>query len=145
VAPSAPQASSPARWNSNTSARCRPISRKQSGSHFSSQADLRVAREIQMGMIPHDFSGLEKDFGVKLAAGPRSGARGRRRFLLRFAAESGPARADHRRTSPGKASPHHSSWSRASTLARLLAGQIREPERLLAALNDQLAAERIRR
>jgi glutamine synthetase len=31
-------------------------------------ADLRVARDIQMGMIPQDFSALEKQFGVELAA-----------------------------------------------------------------------------
>src|SRR5436305_14334922 len=31
-------------------------------------ADLRVAREIQMGMIPQNFAALEKQFGLELAA-----------------------------------------------------------------------------
>src|SRR5678815_1198880 len=31
-------------------------------------ADLRVARDIQMGMIPQDFAALEKQFGVEIAA-----------------------------------------------------------------------------
>src|SRR6188768_2822606 len=31
-------------------------------------ADLRVAREIQMGMLPHDFSAVEKAYGVSVDA-----------------------------------------------------------------------------
>src|SRR4029079_4565181 len=31
-------------------------------------ADLRCAREIQMGMVPHDFTPMEAAYGVRLAA-----------------------------------------------------------------------------
>src|SRR5215470_4454281 len=31
-------------------------------------SELRVAREIQMGMLPHDFTGAEKDYGVNFGA-----------------------------------------------------------------------------
>src|SRR3974390_2386293 len=31
-------------------------------------SELRVAREIQMGMLPHDFTGAEREYGVEFGA-----------------------------------------------------------------------------
>jgi sigma-B regulation protein RsbU (phosphoserine phosphatase) len=103
-------------------------------------ADLRVAREIQMGMIPHDFSRLEKEFGVQLAGALDPAREVGGDLYCAFAAESGRLVLIMGDVS-GKGIPASLFMVRASTLARLLAGQIREPERILAALNDQLSAE----
>ena len=103
-------------------------------------ADLRVAREIQMGMIPQDFSALEKNFGVELAgvleparevggdlysAFPGSAGR-----LVLFVGDVS-----------GKGIPASLFMVRASSLARLLGRDIAEPERILARLNDELSAD----
>lgn len=103
-------------------------------------ADLRVAREIQMGMIPQDFSALEKAFGVELAAaleparevggdlyGAFPGVAGRMVLLIGDVS--------------GKGIPAALFMVRASSLARLLGRDIAEPERILARLNDELSAD----
>jgi sigma-B regulation protein RsbU (phosphoserine phosphatase) len=103
-------------------------------------ADLRVAREIQMGMIPQDFSPLEKAFGVELAGvleparevggdlySAFPGAGGRLVLLVGDVS--------------GKGIPASLFMVRASSLARLLGRDTAEPERILARLNDELSAD----
>jgi sigma-B regulation protein RsbU (phosphoserine phosphatase) len=103
-------------------------------------ADLRVAREIQMGMIPQDFSALEKAFGVGLAGvleparevggdlySAFPGAGGRLVLLVGDVS--------------GKGIPASLFMVRASSLARLLGRDTAEPERILARLNDELSAD----
>ena len=103
-------------------------------------ADLRVAREIQMGMIPQDFSAIETEFGVELA-GVLEPARevggdlysafpvGTGRLLILVGDVS------------GKGIPASLFMVRASSLVRLLGRQCAEPEIILAQLNDELSAD----
>jgi sigma-B regulation protein RsbU (phosphoserine phosphatase) len=103
-------------------------------------SELRVAREIQMGMLPHDFAGLERAFGVEFGAvleparevggdlyGVCAGAKER---LVVFLGDV-----------TGKGIPASMFMVRAISLARLLSREIAEPERILARLNDELAAD----
>jgi sigma-B regulation protein RsbU (phosphoserine phosphatase) len=103
-------------------------------------SELRVAREIQMGMLPHDFSAVEKVYGVSFGAvleparevgGDLYGvcAAGPDRLLLFLGDVS------------GKGIPASMFMVRAISLARLLARDIAEPERILARLNDELASD----
>jgi sigma-B regulation protein RsbU (phosphoserine phosphatase) len=103
-------------------------------------SELRVAREIQMGMLPRDFSGFEKEYGVQFGAvleparevgGDLYGvcAAGAERLVIFFGDVS------------GKGIPASMFMVRAISLARLLAREIAEPERILARLNDELAAD----
>jgi sigma-B regulation protein RsbU (phosphoserine phosphatase) len=103
-------------------------------------SELRVAREIQMGMLPHDFAALERACGVELGA------------LLEPAREVGGdlygacAAADGRLVLflgdvSGKGIPASMFMVRAVSLARLLAREAPEPERILARLNDELAVD----
>jgi phosphoserine phosphatase RsbU/P len=103
-------------------------------------SELRVAREIQMGMLPHDFTGVEKAYEVGMAAvleparevgGDLYGicAAGPERLVLFLGDVS------------GKGIPASMFMVRAISLARLLAREIVEPERILARLNDELAAD----
>ena len=103
-------------------------------------SELRVAREIQMGMLPHDFTGIERAYGVALSA------------VLEPAREVGGdlygvcAVAKERLVVflgdvSGKGIPASLFMVRAISLARLLAREIAEPERILARLNDELAAD----
>ena len=103
-------------------------------------SELRVAREIQMGMLPHDFSGLEQAFGVNFDA------------LLEPAREVGGdlygiCEAKDRRLVlflgdvSGKGIPASMFMVRAISLARLLSREIAEPERILARLNDELSTD----
>jgi len=103
-------------------------------------SDLRVAREIQMGMLPHDFAPFERAFQVELSAvleparevggdlyGVCAAAAGR---LVLFLGDVS-----------GKGLPASMFMVRAVSLARLLSREIAEPERILARLNDELAAD----
>jgi phosphoserine phosphatase RsbU/P len=103
-------------------------------------SELRVAREIQMGMLPHDFTGAEQSYGVNFGAvleparevgGDLYGvcAAGPDRLLIFLGDVS------------GKGIPASMFMVRAISLARLLAREIPEPERILARLNDELAAD----
>jgi serine phosphatase RsbU (regulator of sigma subunit) len=103
-------------------------------------ADLRVAREIQMGMLPHDFAAFEETYGLRFGAaleparevgGDLYGvcASGRERLVVFLGDVS------------GKGLPASMFMVRAVSLARLLAREIAEPERILARLNDELAAD----
>ena len=103
-------------------------------------SELRVAREIQMGMLPHNFASLEQTFGVHFGAvleparevgGDLYGvcAAGLERLVLFLGDVS------------GKGIPASMFMVRAISLARLLSREIAEPERILARLNDELAAD----
>ena len=103
-------------------------------------SELRVARDIQMGMLPHDFTAVEQAYGVEFGAvleparevgGDLYGvcAAGSERLVIFLADVS------------GKGIPASMFMVRAITLARLLSRQVAEPERILARLNDELAAD----
>jgi sigma-B regulation protein RsbU (phosphoserine phosphatase) len=103
-------------------------------------SELRFAREIQMGMLPHDFTPLERDYGVQFGAvleparevgGDLYGvcAAGPERLVIFVGDVS------------GKGIPASMFMVRAISLARLLAREIPRPERILARLNDELAAD----
>ena len=103
-------------------------------------SELRVAREIQMGMLPQDFTAVEQAYGVEFGA------------VLEPAREVGGdlygvcAAAKDRLVIflgdvSGKGIPASMFMVRAISLARLLAREIAEPERILARLNDELAAD----
>jgi sigma-B regulation protein RsbU (phosphoserine phosphatase) len=103
-------------------------------------SELRVAREIQMGMLPHDFAGVERAYGVTFGAvleparevgGDLYGvcAAGPERLVVFLGDVS------------GKGIPASMFMVRAISLARLLARDTPEPERILARLNDELAAD----
>ena len=103
-------------------------------------SELRVAREIQMGMLPHEFAGVEQAYGVGFGAvleparevgGDLYGvcAAGPERLVVFLGDVS------------GEGIPASLFMVRAVSLARLLARGIAEPERILARLNDELAAE----
>ncbi len=102
--------------------------------------DLRVARDIQMGMLPHDFAAVEETYGVSVDA------------ILQPAREVGGDLYGVCGCDPdrmvvflgdvsGKGIPASLFMVRAISLARLLAREIPEPERILARLNDELASD----
>lgn len=103
-------------------------------------SELRVAREIQMGMLPHDFAPFEQAYGVSFGA------------ILEPAREVGGDLYGVCAAGPdrlvvflgdvsGKGIPASMFMVRTISLARLLARDIVEPERILARLNDELAAD----
>ncbi len=103
-------------------------------------SELRVAREIQMGMLPHDFTELQRrypvNFGAVLEPAREVGgdlygvcAAGADRLVLFLGDVS------------GKGLPASMFMVRAISLARLLSREIPEPERILARLNDELATD----
>lgn len=103
-------------------------------------SELRVAREIQMGMLPHDFGPIEQAYGVSLSAvleparevgGDLYGVCpvGAQRLVLFLGDVS------------GKGIPASLFMIRAISLAQLLSREIAAPERILQRLNDELAAE----
>jgi sigma-B regulation protein RsbU (phosphoserine phosphatase) len=103
-------------------------------------SELRVAREIQMGMLPHDFDGLGREYGVEFGAvlEPAREVGGD----LYGAISAGPERLMiFLGDVSGKGIPASMFMVRAISLARLLAREIAEPERILARLNDELAAD----
>src|SRR5882724_494489 len=102
--------------------------------------ELRVAREIQMGMLPHDFSGVELAYHVSFGAvleparevgGDLYGvcAAGPERLVIFLGDVS------------GKSLPASLFMVRVISLARLLSREIAEPGRILARLNDELATD----
>jgi sigma-B regulation protein RsbU (phosphoserine phosphatase) len=103
-------------------------------------AELRVARDIQMGMLPHDFSAVEKTYRVSFGAvleparevgGDLYGvcAAGPERLMIFLGDVS------------GKGIPASLFMVRAVSLAKLLARDIAEPELILARLNDELSED----
>jgi sigma-B regulation protein RsbU (phosphoserine phosphatase) len=102
--------------------------------------ELRVAREIQMGMLPHDFDSVGQayhvDFGAVLEPAREVGgdlygicAAGPERLVVFLGDVS------------GKGIAASMFMVRAISLARLLSRQIAEPEGILARLNDELAVD----
>ncbi len=102
--------------------------------------ELRVAREIQMGMLPHDFAPVEQAYGVSFGA------------ILEPAREVGGDLYGVCAACPerlvvflgdvsGKGIPASMFMVRAISLARLLAREVVAPERILARLNDELATD----
>lgn len=103
-------------------------------------SELRVAREIQMGMLPHDFTPFEKAYGVSFGAvlEPAREVGGD----LYGVCVGGPDRlVVFLGDVSGKGIPASMFMVRAISLARLLARDIAEPERILARLNDELATD----
>jgi sigma-B regulation protein RsbU (phosphoserine phosphatase) len=103
-------------------------------------SELRVAREIQLGMLPHDFSEWERRYRVGLGAvlaparevgGDLYGvcAAGPQRLVLFLGDVS------------GKGIPASMFMVRAISLARLMARETIEPEQILTRLNDELATD----
>src|SRR6266576_257995 len=103
-------------------------------------SELRVAREIQMGMLPHGFAPFEQAYGVSFGA------------VLEPAREVGGDLYGVCAANPqrlviflgdvsGKGIAASMFMVRAISLARLLSREIVEPERILARLNDELAAD----
>src|SRR5512142_778640 len=103
-------------------------------------SELRVAREIQMGMLPHDFAPIEQAYRIHLGAvleparevgGDLYGVfgAGTERMVFFMGDVS------------GKGIPASMFMVRAISLARLLAREITEPERILFRLNDELWAD----
>jgi len=102
--------------------------------------ELRVARDIQMGMLPHDFTQWEKEYDVGLGAVlvPAREVGGD----LYGVCTAGPERlVMFLGDVSGKGIPASMFMVRAISLARLLSRQDAEPERILARLNDELAAD----
>src|SRR5258708_5365307 len=103
-------------------------------------SELRVAREIQMGMLPHDFAELERIYPVSFGA------------VLEPAREVGGdlygvCAADPERLVvflgdvSGKGIPASLFMVRAISLARLLSREIVEPDQILARLNDEVTTD----
>jgi sigma-B regulation protein RsbU (phosphoserine phosphatase) len=103
-------------------------------------SELRVAREIQMGMLPHTFAPFEDAYGIGFSAvleparevgGDLYGlcAAGPQRLVLFLGDVS------------GKGIPASMFMVRAISLAQLLSREFAEPERILARLNDELATD----
>jgi len=103
-------------------------------------SELRVAREIQMGMLPHDFAGVEQAYGVKLSA-VLEPAREVGGDLYGVCAATQERLVIFLGDVSGKGIPASMFMVRAISLARLLAREIAEPQRILARLNDELAAD----
>jgi sigma-B regulation protein RsbU (phosphoserine phosphatase) len=103
-------------------------------------SELRVAREIQMGMLPHAFGAVEQAYQVRFGAvleparevgGDLYGmcAAGRERLVVFLGDVS------------GKGIPASMFMVRTISLAQLLARDIVQPECILARLNNELAAD----
>jgi phosphoserine phosphatase RsbU/P len=103
-------------------------------------SELRVAREIQMGMLPHDFTGIGQSFGVEFGA-VLEPAREVGGDLYGVCAAARDRMVVFLGDVSGKGIPASMFMVRAISLARLLAREIAEPERILARLNDELAAD----
>jgi phosphoserine phosphatase RsbU/P len=103
-------------------------------------SELRVAREIQMGMLPHDFTAVEKAYQVGFGA-VLEPAREVGGDLYGICAASPERLVVFLGDVSGKGIPASMFMVRAISLARLLARDIAEPERILARLNDELAAD----
>jgi phosphoserine phosphatase RsbU/P len=103
-------------------------------------SELRVAREIQMGMLPHDFAAVEQayqvDFGAVLEPAREVGG-----DLYGICAASPERLVVFLGDVSGKGIPASLFMVRAISLARLLSREVAEPERILARLNDELAAD----
>ena len=103
-------------------------------------SELRVAREIQMGMITQEFSALERLCNVEFASVLEPAREVGGDLFGAFAVESDRLVLVMGDVS-GKGIPASLFMVRAGTLVRLLARQIREPEEILRHLNDELSVD----
>ena len=103
-------------------------------------SELRIARDIQMGMLPHDFGPAEAAYGVRVGA-VLEPARMVGGDLYGVCAAAPDRLVIFLGDVSGKGIPASLFMVRAISLARLLARDIAEPERILARLNDELAAD----
>lgn len=103
-------------------------------------SELRVAREIQMGMLPHDFESVGRayhvDFGAVLEPAREVGG-----DLYGICAADPERLVVFLGDVSGKGIAASMFMVRAISLARLLSRQIPEPEGILSRLNDELAAD----
>jgi sigma-B regulation protein RsbU (phosphoserine phosphatase) len=102
--------------------------------------ELRVARDIQMGMLPSDFSALAAAYGVKLAARLTPAGEVGGDLFAAFAPNPDRLVLAIGDVS-GKGIPAALFMVRTLTLLRLLAREVLAPEQILARLNDELAAD----
>src|SRR5215472_14766786 len=103
-------------------------------------SELRVAREIQMGMITQEFSALERLCNVEFASVLEPAKEVGGDLFGAFAVESNRLVLVMGDVS-GKGIPASLFMVRAGTLVRLLARQVREPEEILRNLNDELSVD----
>jgi len=103
-------------------------------------SELRVAREIQMGMLPHDFAPFEQAYRVGFGA-VLEPAREVGGDLYGVCAAAADRLVVFLGDVSGKGIPASMFMVRAISLAQLLAREIAEPERILARLNDELSAD----
>ncbi len=103
-------------------------------------SDLRIARQIQMGMLPHDFEPFEQAFRVEFGA-VLEPAREVGGDLYGVCAAAAERLVLFLGDVSGKGIPASMFMVRAISLARLLAREIAEPERILGRLNDELATD----
>jgi sigma-B regulation protein RsbU (phosphoserine phosphatase) len=103
-------------------------------------SELRVAREIQMGMLPQDFTGLERQYHVGFGA-VLEPAREVGGDLYGVCAAGADRLVVYLGDVSGKGIAASMFMVRAISLARLLAREIAEPEAILARLNDELATD----
>jgi sigma-B regulation protein RsbU (phosphoserine phosphatase) len=102
--------------------------------------ELRVAREIQMGMLPHDFTAVEDTYHVRLGA-VLEPAREVGGDLYGLCADAGDRLGVFVGDVSGKGIPASMFMIRTISLVQLLARQISSPQDILARLNDELAAD----
>lgn len=103
-------------------------------------SELRVAREIQMGMLPRDFSTVENAYGVEFGA-VLEPAREVGGDLYGICAAAKDRLVVFLGDVSGKGLPASMFMVRAISLARLLARDIVAPEQILARLNDELSED----
>jgi len=103
-------------------------------------SELRIARDIQMGMLPHDFAPIEELYAVSVGA-TLEPAREVGGDLYGICAATPDRLVIFLGDVSGKGIPASMVMVRAISLARLLARDIAEPERILARLNDELSTD----
>jgi Serine phosphatase RsbU, regulator of sigma subunit len=103
-------------------------------------SELRVAREIQMGMLPHDFAALEQTYNISFDA-VLEPAREVGGDLYGVCAARGDRLVIFVGDVSGKGIPASMFMVRAISAARLLSRDDPEPQRVLQRLNDELAAD----
>jgi len=104
------------------------------------ESELRIAREIQMGMVPTEFSAIEKSFGVGIA-GIMEPARQVGGDLYAVFPIDAKRLCLVMGDVSGKGIPAALFMVRTASLLRTLAKQNPEPRQILRALNDELASD----
>jgi len=103
-------------------------------------SELRVARDIQMGMIPHDFGRWLKDYGVEVAGALEPAREVGGDLYCVFPA--GPDRLFLAMGDvSGKGIPAALFMVRVTSFLQLLARDVAEPEKILERLNNELSVE----